>query len=255
LFFYYKNLVFAKITLLRGVKMVQPIITARRLCKFYKMGEITVKALQGVDLELFAGELVVVLGPSGSGKSTLLNIIGGMDQPTGGELYYQDLPLHKAGPRQLTLYRRHDVGFVFQFYNLMPNLTAFENINLAVQISQKPLSSAELLKKIGLADRRDHFPSQLSGGEQQRVALARALAKNPQLLLCDEPTGALDFTTSIQILKLLRDFCQAYQKTVVVITHNIAISKMADRIFFLKDGKLDRLTINANPLPPERVTW
>jgi putative ABC transport system ATP-binding protein len=234
---------------------VQPIITARGLSKFYKMGEVTVEALQGVDLELFEGELVVVLGPSGSGKSTLLNIVGGMDQPTGGELYYQDLPLHKADPRQLTLYRRNDVGFVFQFYNLMPNLTAYENINLSVQISKNPLSIEELLEKVELSDRRNHFPSQLSGGEQQRIALARALAKNPQLLLCDEPTGALDFKTSIQILKLLRDFCQTYNKTVVIITHNTAISKIADRVLYLKDGMLDRIAANENPLPPEKVTW
>ncbi len=234
---------------------MQPIITARDLSKFYKMGEVTVEALQGVDLELFEGELVVVLGPSGSGKSTLLNIVGGMDQPTGGELYYQDLPLHKADPRQLTLYRRNDVGFVFQFYNLMPNLTAYENINLSVQISKNPLSIEELLEKVELSDRRNHFPSQLSGGEQQRIALARALAKNPQLLLCDEPTGALDFKTSIQILKLLRDFCQTYNKTVVIITHNTAISKIADRVLYLKDGMLDRIAANENPLPPEKVTW
>lgn len=234
---------------------MQPIITARGLSKFYKMGEVTVEALQGVDLELFEGELVVVLGPSGSGKSTLLNIVGGMDQPTGGELYYQDLPLHKADPRQLTFYRRNDVGFVFQFYNLMPNLTAYENINLSVQISKNPLSIEELLEKVELSNRRDHFPSQLSGGEQQRIALARALAKNPQLLLCDEPTGALDFKTSIQILKLLKDFCQTYNKTVVLITHNTAISKIADRVFYLKDGMLERIAENENPLPPEKVTW
>ncbi len=234
---------------------MRPIITARGLSKFYKMGEVTVEALQGVDLELFEGELVVVLGPSGSGKSTLLNIVGGMDQPTGGELYYQDLPLHRADPRQLTFYRRNDVGFVFQFYNLMPNLTAYENINLSVQISKDPLSIEELLGKVELSNRRDHFPSQLSGGEQQRIALARALAKNPQLLLCDEPTGALDFKTSIQILKLLRDFCQTYNKTVVLITHNTAISKIADRVLYLKDGMLDRVAKNENPLPPEKVTW
>lgn len=234
---------------------MQPIITARNLSKSYRMGEVTVEALQGVDLELFEGELIVVLGPSGSGKSTLLNIVGGMDQPTGGELYYQDLPLHKANPRQLTFYRRNDVGFVFQFYNLMPNLTAYENINLSVQISKNPLSIEELLEKVELSNRRDHFPSQLSGGEQQRIALARALAKNPQLLLCDEPTGALDFKTSIQILKLLRDFCQAYKKTVVLITHNTAISKIADRVFYLKDGMLEHIAANENPLLPEKVTW
>ena len=193
---------------------MQVIMRAQDLCKSYKMGEVTVEALKNASFELYEGELVVVLGPSGSGKSTLLNIIGGMDTATKGELYYRGTPLHTADSKQLTFYRRNDVGFVFQFYNLMPNLTAYENIGLAVQIAQDPLSIEELLEKIGLADRAEHFPSQLSGGEQQRIAIARALAKNPQILLCDEPTGALDFTTSIQILVLLKEFCTAYNKTV-----------------------------------------
>ena len=234
---------------------VKPIITAKNLCKYYKMGEVTVEALKDVNLELYEGELVVVLGPSGSGKSTLLNIIGGMDKATGGELYYEDIPLHSADSNQLTFYRRNDVGFVFQFYNLMPNLTAYENINLSVQIAKNPLSIEELLEKVELSDRRDHFPSQLSGGEQQRIALARALAKNPRLLLCDEPTGALDFKTSIQILALLKDFSRTYEKTVVIITHNTAIAGIANRVVYLKDGRLDRIEENENPLPPERVTW
>jgi putative ABC transport system ATP-binding protein len=234
---------------------VKPIITAKNLCKYYKMGEVTVEALKDVNLELYESELVVVLGPSGSGKSTLLNIIGGMDKATGGELYYGDTPLHRADSNQLTFYRRNDVGFVFQFYNLMPNLTAYENINLSVQIAKNPLSIDELLEKVELSDRRDHFPSQLSGGEQQRIALARALAKNPRLLLCDEPTGALDFNTSIQILTLLKDFCRTYEKTVVIITHNTAIAGIANRVVYLKDGRLDRIEENENPLPPERVTW
>lgn len=235
--------------------MQQPLITAKKLSKFYQMGEITVKALQEASFELLEGELVVILGPSGSGKSTLLNLIGGMDTPTDGELYFKDKPLHNANKNQLTAYRRHQVGFVFQFYNLMPNLTAFENINLSVQIALDPLSPNQLLEKIGLADRADHFPSQLSGGEQQRVALARALAKNPNLLLCDEPTGALDLKTSIQVLKLLRETSDTYGKTVVIITHNSAIAKMADRVFFLKDGRLDRIERNENPLSPEQVSW
>mgnify|MGYP000129709805 CR=1 FL=1 len=234
---------------------MKPIIVARNLAKYYQMGEVRVEALRGVDLELYNGELVVVLGPSGSGKSTLLNIIGGMDKASKGELYYEDIPLHEADDKELTFYRRNDVGFVFQFYNLIPNLTAYENINLSVQISKNPLSVEELLEKVGLSDRANHFPSQLSGGEQQRVALARALAKNPKMLLCDEPTGALDYRTSIDVLRILKDFCKGYGKTVVIITHNTAIARIANRIFYLKDGKLDRVENNDNPLPPEKVTW
>lgn len=235
--------------------MNSPLIIGKNLSKLYQMGEVTVPALKEASFELFPGELVVVLGPSGSGKSTLLNIIGGMDHPTGGELYYQGKALHQATARELTLYRRHQVGFVFQFYNLMPNLTALENIHLSTQISPNPLSPLELLEKVGLADRANHFPAQLSGGEQQRVALARALAKNPDLLLCDEPTGALDFETSIQVLRLLKEASDTYGKTVVIITHNTAIAQMAQRVFYLKDGRLDRIAVNEAPLPPERVTW
>lgn len=235
--------------------MDNPIIVAKDLSKFYKMGEVTVEALKGASFELMEGELVVVLGPSGSGKSTLLNIIGGMDSPSTGELYYKNIPLHKANSRKLTSYRRNEVGFVFQFYNLMPNLTALENISLSVQISRNPLSAEDLLKNVELSDRANHFPSQLSGGEQQRIALARAMVKNPKMLLCDEPTGALDFKTSIQILKLLKNFCDRFKKTVIIITHNTAIAKIANRVFYLKDGRLERIRINENPLPPEKVTW
>jgi len=234
---------------------MQTIMQAKGLSKSYQMGQVTVDALKNACFELYEGELVVVLGPSGSGKSTLLNIIGGMDKATGGELYYRGTPLHTADSKELTLYRRNDVGFVFQFYNLMPNLTAYENISLAVQIAQNPLPIDELLEKVGLSDRSGHFPSQLSGGEQQRIALARALAKNPQILLCDEPTGALDFNTSIQVLKLLKDFSITYGKTVVLITHNTAIAKIANRIFNLKDGRIVRIETNDSPLPPEKVTW
>lgn len=219
------------------------------------MGEVKVQALKNIDLELYNGEMVVILGPSGSGKSTLLNLIGGMDKPSRGEIYFKNMALHKSNPRELTLYRRNEVGFVFQFYNLMPNLTALENISLAVQISKNPLSAIKLLEQVGLKDRADHFPSQLSGGEQQRVALARAMAKNPSLLLCDEPTGALDYKTSIQILRLLKDFSLSYKKTVAIITHNTAIAKIADRILFLKDGYLDNIKINTNPCMPEEVSW
>ncbi len=235
---------------------LKPIITAKKLSKYYQMGEVTVEALKDADFELFENELVVILGPSGSGKSTLLNIVGGMDKASEGKLYYQNKSLHDADSKKLTLYRRHDVGFIFQFYNLMPNLTAYENVNLSAQISQEPLPVDEMLKKVGLFDRSNHFPSQLSGGQQQRVALARALAKNPNILLCDEPTGALDFKSSVEVLKLFKDFCcGTYGKTVVIITHNNAISKIADRIFYLKDGRLDIIEENKNPLPPEEVTW
>ena len=235
--------------------MDNPLIVAKNVKKSYQMGEITVYALRGVDFTLYEKELVVVLGPSGSGKSTLLNIIGGMDTASEGELYYGDLSLHEAGNRELTNFRRNEVGFIFQFYNLMPNLTAFENINLAVQIAKDPLDTAELLEQVGLSERRDHFPSQLSGGEQQRVAIARGLAKNPSMLLCDEPTGSLDLASGIQVLKLLRDFCQNYQKTVVIITHNTTIRHMADRVVYLKDGLVDKIEINENPVSAEKVSW
>lgn len=219
------------------------------------MGEVTVDALKDVSFEISKSELIVILGHSGSGKSTLLNIIGGMDKPTKGELYYRDMPLHKSDTNKLTLFRRNSIGFVFQFYNLIPNLTAYENVNLSVEISQNPLSVDEVLKKTGLSERADHFPSQLSGGQQQRVALARAIAKNPEILLCDEPTGALDFQTSIEVLKLLKDFCEVYGKTVIIITHNTEIAKIATRVFYIKDGKLVNIAINKYPIPPEKVTW
>jgi putative ABC transport system ATP-binding protein len=234
---------------------MKTILKADKLCKTYLMGEVKVEALKDADFELYEGELVVVLGPSGSGKSTLLNLIGGMDRATGGTLYFNDQSLHDADPQKLTLYRRHDVGFVFQFYNLMPNLTAYENINLAAQISKEPLSIDALLDEVGLKNRATHFPAQLSGGEQQRIALARALVKNPTMMLCDEPTGALDYKTSIHILGILKEFCVKYGKTVVLITHNTAISHIADRIFHLKDGMIESVDINTDPLPPEKVTW
>ncbi len=231
------------------------LLTAKNIQKRYQMGEVTVHALKGVDLTLYDGELVVVLGPSGSGKSTLLNIIGGMDQASEGELYYGNLRLHEADEGALTRYRRSEVGFIFQFYNLMPNLTAYENIALSVQIARDPLDPDELLEQVGLRDRRDHFPSQLSGGEQQRVAIARGLAKNPSMMLCDEPTGSLDLSSGIQVLKLLRDFCLNYRKTVVIITHNTEISRMAERVVYMKDGYIDRIERNACPAAPEKVSW
>ncbi len=232
-----------------------PLLEAKNIKKSYQMGEVTVYALRGVDFDLYEKELVVVLGPSGSGKSTLLNIIGGMDKASEGEFYFGSRPLHRASDKELTSYRRNEVGFIFQFYNLMPNLTAYENIDLSAQIAKDPLDIDELLDTVGLKDRRNHFPSQLSGGEQQRVAIARGLAKNPQMLLCDEPTGSLDLSSGIQILKLLRDFTDNYQKTVVIITHNTDISQMADRVIYLKDGLVDKMETHEKPVPAEKVSW
>ena len=234
---------------------MKPLLSATNLCKTYQMGEVQVNALRGIDFEISRGEFIVILGPSGSGKTTFLNLVGGMDKATAGELYYKDTPLHNADSKQLTSYRRHKVGFIFQFFNLIPNLNAFENVQLASQIADAPLSAREMLVKVGLGERITHFPSQLSGGEQQRVAIARALVKNPEILLCDEPTGSLDFETSIQVLRLLVQFSKDLEKTVVLITHNSAIAETADRVFHLKDGKLVRIKRNAEPLPPEKVVW
>lgn len=231
------------------------ILKARNLCKYYQMGEVRVDALKGVDFEIFSGEFVVVLGPSGSGKSTMLNLIGGMDVASAGEIFYQDRPLHGATERVLTEYRRDAIGFVFQFYNLMPNLTAYENVKLSVEIAKNPLKVEEVLEQVELADRADHFPAQMSGGQQQRVAIARAIAKNPEILLCDEPTGALDFSTGLQVLKSLKEFNRKYNKTVIIITHNAGIARMADRVFYIKDGKLERIEVIENPVPPEEVAW
>ncbi|MGF7186664.1 putative ABC transport system ATP-binding protein [Desulfitispora alkaliphila] len=235
--------------------MATELIVAKNLKKKYQMGEVNVYALKGVDFTLYEGELVVVLGQSGSGKSTLVNIIGGMDQASEGELYFKGENLHEAKEAELTQYRRNQVGFIFQFYNLMPNLTAYENINLSVQIAKDPLDPQELLSQVGLTERGDHFPSQLSGGEQQRVAIARALAKNPRILLCDEPTGALDLPTGQQVLRILQNFCRDYKKTVVIITHNSNISQMADRVVYLKDGLVEWVRENKEPVPPEQVSW
>ena len=231
------------------------LIEGKGIWKQYQMGEVTVNALKGVDFEVYSGEFIVVLGPSGSGKSTLLNIIGGMDSPTKGELEYAGKSISGASERELTSYRRNNVGFVFQFYNLMPNLTAGENIGLSVEIANDPLDIDYVLEKIGLSERKNHFPSQLSGGEQQRVAIGRALAKNPDLLLCDEPTGALDLATGVEILKFLKDFNRDLKKTVMIITHNAGIGKIGDRIFYLRDGMIEKMEKNEKPLNPEDVSW
>ena len=231
------------------------LIEGRKLCKTYKMGESLVYALRETDFVIEEGEFIVVLGPSGSGKSTLLNIIGGMDAPDTGELYYKGERIDGMGEKELGLYRRRAVGFVFQFFNLIPGLTAKENVQLAADIAENPLSTDEMIELVDLADRAGHFPSQMSGGQQQRVAIARAVVKNSDLLLCDEPTGALDVATGIGVLELLCKFHRNYKKTVILITHNSAIGKVADRVFYMKDGRIDRIEINANPTTPSEVDW
>ncbi len=230
-------------------------MSVKDITKQYKMGDITVDALKGVSFDLLQGEFVVVLGASGSGKSTILNIIGGIDRATSGEVLYNNEDITKKNDKQLTLYRRSAVGFIFQFYNLVPNLTAKENILLASELSKNPLDVENLIDQVDLTDKQDNFPSQMSGGQQQRVAIARALSKNPDLLLCDEPTGALDVKTGADVLKLLKNFNEDYKKTVVIITHNSIISEMADRVFYIKDGLLDRIEVNENPKKPEEVIW
>jgi ABC-type antimicrobial peptide transport system, ATPase component len=225
------------------------------LHKSYRTGEVEVEVLKGIDFQIFQGEFIVVLGQSGSGKTTLLNIVGGMTQPSSGELYYKGRPLHQINENLLTQYRRNEVGFVFQNYNLMPNLTAFENVKLAAEIARNPLSVQDILREVGLEAWVDHFPSQLSGGQQQRVAIARAIVKNPELLLCDEPTGALDIQTGIQVLKALQKLNREYSKTVIIITHNVEIAKMADRVFYLKDGLLENVQVVEHPLSPEEISW
>lgn len=231
------------------------ILRADNLSKSYQMGEIQVKALNNVSFSIEEGEFVVILGPSGSGKSTLLNIIGGMDQPTSGEVFMLDEEITSYDEKKLTQYRRNKVGFVFQFYNIMANLTAEENVELATEICQNPLDIDEMMKAVGLNDRRDHFPSQMSGGEQQRVSIARAVAKNPDILLCDEPTGALDFNTGIAILSLLKKVNDEMGKTVIVITHNADIAYMADRVVKMRSGEIIQNNINEKPMSVEEIKW
>ena len=219
------------------------------------MGEIQVHALRGVDMTLLESEFVVMLGPSGSGKSTLLNILGGLDLPTGGIVRYRDQDLTRAGERELTEYRRHHVGFVFQFYNLIPSLTAKENVALVTEIADAPMKPEAALELVGLSDRLDHFPAQLSGGEQQRVAIARAIAKNPDVLLCDEPTGALDIETGVLVLDAIRTVNMELGTTTAVITHNAAIKNMADRVIYLADGRIARTERIARKLAPRDLSW
>ena len=223
--------------------------------KTYHMGEVEIHAVDGVDFEINEGEFVVIVGPSGAGKTTVLNILGGMDKATSGHVIVDGVDISLFNSRQLTSYRRDDIGFVFQFYNLVQNLAALENVELASEICREPLGAAEVLKSVGLEGRMNNFPAQLSGGEQQRVSIARALAKNPKILLCDEPTGALDYNTGKAILKLLHDTCRSTGTTVIIITHNQAICAMADRVIKIKNGKVTENSVNPEPLPAERIEW
>lgn len=230
-------------------------IEFNNIVKSYTMGEVTINASDGVNFEINKGEFVVIIGASGAGKTTILNLLGGMDVPTSGSIFVDQVNIASYDEKEMTKYRRDDIGFVFQFYNLIQNLTAIENVELASQICVNPLDSKEVMERVGLSDRMDNFPSQLSGGEQQRVAIARAIAKNPKLLLCDEPTGALDYKTGKTILKLLREMADLYHMTVVVITHNSALAPMADRVIHLKSGKVEEIEVNNNPQSIDTIEW
>ena len=232
-----------------------PYIEFKNVVKEYKMGEVTIKALDKTNFDIEKGELVVIVGPSGAGKTTALNILGGMDSLTSGHVIIDKKDISKFKKKELTKYRREDIGFVFQFYNLVQNLTALENVELATQICRHPLDPKVMLEKVGLKNRMKNFPSQLSGGEQQRVAIARAIAKNPKLLLCDEPTGALDYKTGKQILQLLQDTCRKEKMTVIIITHNSALTPMADRVIHFKNGTALNIERNSNPTPIEQIEW
>ena len=226
-----------------------------KVSKIYKMGEVEIRAVDNISFEISKGEFVVVVGPSGAGKTTVLNILGGMDIATKGNVFVDGSNIAKYNSHQLTAYRRDDIGFVFQFYNLVPNLTALENVELAMQICKNPLDAKKVLCEVGLEDRMGNFPAQLSGGEQQRVSIARALAKNPKLLLCDEPTGALDYQTGKAILKLLQDMCREKGMTVIVITHNSALTPMADRVIHIKNGTVSAMELNTDHTPVEEIEW
>jgi putative ABC transport system ATP-binding protein len=230
-------------------------IEFNNVSKKYTMGQTTIDALSGITFSVEKGEFCVIVGPSGAGKTTLLNILGGMDMPSGGSIKLDGREISKLSVRQLTEYRRTDVGFVFQFYNLVQNLTARENVELAAEICKGSLDADEMLRSVGLGEREGNFPAQLSGGEQQRVSIARALAKNPKIILCDEPTGALDYNTGKTILKLLQDTCRNTGKTVLVITHNSALTAMADRVVYVKNGTVTKVETNSEPMPVERIEW
>ena len=230
-------------------------VKLENITKIYHMGEVEIRAVDGIDFSIQKGEFVVIVGPSGAGKTTVLNILGGMDTASGGRITVDGQDITKYSERQLTGYRRDDLGFVFQFYNLIPNLTALENVEMALQICRNPLDARAVLKEVGLEERMDNFPAQLSGGEQQRVSIARALAKNPKLLLCDEPTGALDYNTGKAILKLLQEMCREKGMTVIVITHNSALAPMADRLIKIKNGKVSSMKVNENPISIDEIEW
>lgn len=230
-------------------------VKLENITKIYHMGEVEIGAVDGIDFSIQKGEFVVIVGPSGAGKTTVLNILGGMDTASGGRITVDGQDITKYSERQLTGYRRDDIGFVFQFYNLIPNLTALENVEMALQICRNPLDARAVLKEVGLEERMDNFPAQLSGGEQQRVSIARALAKNPKLLLCDEPTGALDYNTGKAILKLLQEMCREKGMTVIVITHNSALAPMADRLIKIKNGRVSSMKVNENPISIDEIEW
>ena len=230
-------------------------VKLENITKIYHMGEVEIRAVDGIDFSIQKGEFVVIVGPSGAGKTTVLNILGGMDTASGGRITVDGQDITKYSERQLTGYRRDDIGFVFQFYNLIPNLTALENVEMALQICRNPLDARAVLKEVGLEERMDNFPAQLSGGEQQRVSIARALAKTPKLLLCDEPTGALDYNTGKAILKLLQEMCREKGMTVIVITHNSALAPMADRLIKIKNGKVSSMKVNENPISIDEIEW
>lgn len=230
-------------------------VKLQEITKIYKMGEVEIRAADHISFSIEKGEFVVIVGPSGAGKTTVLNILGGMDTATSGKLLVDGQDVTAYDARRLTGYRREDIGFVFQFYNLVPNLTALENVELALQICRDPLDAREVLNEVGLGDRLDNFPAQLSGGEQQRVSIARALAKNPKLLLCDEPTGALDYNTGKAILKLLQNMCRERGMTVIVITHNQAIAPMADRLIHVKNGQVSQMEMNEHPVSIDEIEW
>lgn len=230
-------------------------IVADKLSKTYNSNGVETKALKEASFSIDEGSFTVILGPSGAGKTTLLNLLGGMDQISSGSLIVGDTKLVGLKKKELTLYRRNKVGFVFQFYNLMPNLTALENVELAVEVCSNHLDPFNVIKSVGLEERANNFPSQLSGGEQQRVSIARAIAKNPELLLCDEPTGALDSNTGKNILKLLHDFCKNEKKTIIIVTHNAAIKEIADQVIYIKNGSIDKIELNASPASIESVNW